>query len=220
MINKGAKLMGLLENIFNIFSNKNKDYHNKLHLEIHFHQQEEGSVFLESNIVKNKEEEYAHILLLTNYIWRNLSNLELEPSGMLNSELAQLSSGGKELLKEINRNSNKPKLVDYKGTKGRKRFTANLDYKSAEYIGNFQLHTKGFGLLGHGISYYAPVSVILLIKYLSKRYIEKNEEIFLEKMCDCFKLCSQEYFNDNINLQNEGRFTTQIADIIKTTYEK
>ena len=165
-----------------------------MQLEIHFHQQVKASIFLESNIKKSNEN-YAHILMLASYIYRTIYNLDEKPASELAWLLNEININGKDYLKNMinNYSPNEPKLVEYKGNQGRKSFTADLSYKNRNYIGDFRLYTNGFGFLGEGINYYSPSSVILLIRYLTKKYLKQNQGDFLIKICDCLKLCFQAY---------------------------
>lgn len=179
----------------------------KLNLEIDFYRQEEASVFLESNIPA-EQEQYSQVLLFCNYACRNMYNL-----GEAGYSLAMALSGvgkGKDFLKEIiNYDSpDAPRLVDKKGENGTKRFLATMTYYGSERIANFQLKTKGFGLLARGVGYYSPNSVILLLRYLGNKHIK--DEGFLEKLSEASRLCSGAY--EDLSPTTEGKITTLIAN--------
>jgi len=136
-------------------------------LEIHFHQQNEVSIFLE-NTTSGEDEIKSDLFLLSFFIARKLANLEQDNS--IGQSLAFVLENIEEQLDKIF-DPNKfddVLLVPYKGVRGRKRFLAHM-VVSDERV-NFRLKPKGFGILGKGLGYYSPVSAIMLIKYMGNKY--------------------------------------------------
>jgi hypothetical protein len=61
-------------------------------------------------------------------------------------------------------------LVPYQGRPGDKRFVAQLELDESRV--SLQLDAKGFGLLGQGVDYFASMSVVLVLRYLTEKYDE------------------------------------------------
>ena len=134
------------------------------HLEIHFHDQDVGSVLLEST--GGEDEQFGEVLLFCAFAARQMTNLG---GGPITDSLAGLLAQVPGHLPEIASHDPEggPHLVAYQGHKGRKGFSGDLD--ATERGVNFQLHLHGFGVLGRGVGYYAPTSVLLLLRYLALR---------------------------------------------------
>ncbi len=63
----------------------------------------------------------------------------------------------------------------HQGIQGRKRFLADLEYRSAQSV-NFQMEPKGFGFLGQGVNYYTPMSVVLAFNFLHSPHDNMKED--------------------------------------------
>jgi hypothetical protein len=57
-------------------------------------------------------------------------------------------------------------LVPFTRQKGKKRFLGTLDFDPGR--ARFLLHPKGFNAMGEGVNYYAPLSVAVLLRFLSR----------------------------------------------------
>ncbi|RMG40589.1 MAG: hypothetical protein D6732_03165, partial [Methanobacteriota archaeon] len=68
-----------------------------------------------------------------------------------------------QLAREISPNI--ARVTDFRGRKGRKQFHANVEVRGANRL-IFNLKPVGFGILGRGVNYYAPMSVVLAFQYL------------------------------------------------------
>lgn len=159
-----------------------------MNLEIHFHQQDEASVYLESN-ASGEDEKFGEILLFCCVVLRQMANLGIHHpiASSLATLVMQVSDNLTELVEyehEID-----VKLVEYKGSHGRKRFEAILKYSDTSF--NFKFKPKGFGLLARGVGYYAPVSVMILLRYLAKRRIEDQD--FILSLSQAAKRCGEVY---------------------------
>ena len=178
-------------------------------LEIHFHQQDEGSVFLE-NTASGEDEKFGEILLLCLYITRTFSNFgnDNHDGKMLALFLHETGEDIEKFKKEIS--NAEAKLIEYNGHKGRKYFTANLTYSedSLKYWQN----AKGFGIFAKGIGYYAPNSIIILLRYLMKK--RSNDNNFIEKLQTTCMMCSSTYNEGNIKLTNQHQVAFFIASAI------
>lgn len=66
-------------------------------------------------------------------------------------------------------------VKEYYGVDGQKQFIARMELRNKnKFI--FLLKTKGFGILGKGVNYYAPMSVILAFKYLYTLHDDQEPE--------------------------------------------
>lgn len=196
-------LISILKEIFHL-----KKRH-ELVLNINFHTQYKASVDLKTNtllIGKN----FSVILLLTNYLIRNLYNLNQELSDSLAEILGLFAAGEINILKQkIDRESDKePKLVENNNLEISGQFRAMLVYNDQDddHHGLFQLYANGFG---EYINYYSFYSVILLLKYLVKT--NKNNKKFINEMRQCSKLVKTAYEGNEINLENESGLAYVIA---------
>jgi len=65
----------------------------------------------------------------------------------------------------------KARVVPYRGSPGKKNFTANLSFSgdNASRV-SFILDTQGFGILGRGLGYYSPTSVVGLLIYMAREH--------------------------------------------------
>jgi hypothetical protein len=137
------------------------------HLEIHFHQQCEVSIFLE-NTAPVDHEIYSDLFLLSLFVTRNLGNLEQD-----NAVGQSLSYVLENIEKQSDQIFDPEKydeisLVPYKGVDGRKRFVA--DMMISEERLRFKLKPKGFGFWGRGLGFYSPSAVMMLIKFMGNKY--------------------------------------------------
>lgn len=120
-----------------------------MNLEIHFHQQDEASVYLESD-ASGKDEKFGEILLFCCFALRTMSNFGR--NSIASSLATMLSQIGDHLIELPNLHSpDEAKLVSYQGNQGRKRFVAKLRYNDKNFT--FKFKPKGLFLTG-GIDYY------------------------------------------------------------------
>ena len=133
-------------------------------LELHFYQQDEAAVFFE-NTGHGNEELLGEYLTYGLFVARTLTNLgNSESGGGLILVLEKMFQNPDEFLSsELGQ---MPKLVDYKGHGGRKIITSTMDYDESTSRVKYDVKYKGFGLLGRGTNYYAPISVTSLFRYL------------------------------------------------------
>lgn len=96
-------------------------------LEIHFHQEDQGSIFLENNAVDDDYKKSGELLLYAYYVTVQLVNLgrnevSLGIATLLNCLQDQLARFA------YHKSPNGAELVDFKGFPGRKRFLADLTW--------------------------------------------------------------------------------------------
>lgn len=179
--------------------------HIQSNLEINFHEQYSASVFLE-NSASNREEKFGEILLFSLFTIRTLVNLGGDPSA---SALALLlSKEVPENLEKITtqKEDNAANLVDYTGVKGRKRFISQLNCTDENL--NFKYDTNGFGFFASGMGYYAPNSVIILLKYLAKKRDDSEYRQGLERAA---MQCGLLYFDKKLTLSGQNQIAFLVA---------
>jgi len=174
-------------------------------LEIHFHQQDEASVYLESN-TSGKEGEFGEILMFCCFALRSMANLGRHP---ITSSLATLLSQIGDHLIELpdHYSPDDAKLVDYKGNPRRKRFIAGLRCTNENF--NFKFKPKGFGLLARGMGYYAPNSVIILLRYLVEKRIDDGD--FISNLSQAAKKCGEAYISGDLSPRTQHQIALMIA---------
>ena len=149
-------------------------------LEIHFHQEDQASVFLENNAIEDDYKKSGELLLYAYYVTRQLVNLGRNEVSL---GIATLLTGLQNQMAQAayHKSPNGPALVDYKGSPGRKNFLANLSWGDGKFW--FDLKQNGFGWFGRGIGYYCPQSILILLQYLARRRIEDLDYIaYLEQL--------------------------------------
>lgn len=166
-------------------------------LEIHFHQQEEASVYLESN-VDGRIEMFGEILLFCTYALRNMANFgHDDPENIAFSIAHTLKNVSNKI--DIIENMGGAKLVKYEGTPGRKRFLASLRFRDNDF--KFYNKTKGFGLFAKGMGYYSPNSIFILLKYLVSSRIQDKE--YLNRLSMAMELCGNCVINKELTVMNQ-----------------
>lgn len=141
---------------------------------VHFHDQDHASVELTINGVE--DERNTEVLLFCLFALRQLVNLgRSEPALRLAGFLSDAGANINEFIQH--QSSDAPRLVEWKGVQGEKRFVATLTRTDDHF--NFQMNQKGFGFFNRGIGYYAPHSVLLLLKHLGKRRSEDQRYVRL-----------------------------------------
>jgi len=177
-------------------------------LEIHFHEQDKGSVFLE-NTSSGEDEKFSEILLFCLFAVRTMVNLGNNNLGY--SVAVVLNDVCKKydiFLTFLDRyNDSEAKLVDYKGSEGRKRFFAELQVSDNNF--KFHYQTKGFGFLAKGIGYYAPNSVLLLLRHLSNK--RRKDEDYIKRLASAAYKCGDAFLKNVINIRNQGEIAMMIA---------
>jgi hypothetical protein len=101
-----------------------------------------------------------------------------------------------------------PKIVTEKEVKSKKRFTGNLHLQNNKAFFNLDLH--GFGLFGQGANWYAPISVVLFIRYLENIY--GSDYKFGDRLAKVANLCGLAYLNNEITITNQEDLSFWIVD--------
>ena len=151
--------------------------------EVHFHEQERLSVYLESNS-SCELEKVGEIGLLTMFALRMLSNLgkSQEADG-----LAQALCRAEDIvpLFATGQATGGFELIPYPGYEGRKRFYATFLLRDDEL--RLDMTPKGFGLLGTGLRYYAPVAVLGMLRHLAMK--RATDGAYLQRLATAASFC-------------------------------
>lgn len=91
--------------------------------------------------------------------------------------------------------SNEIQIVSKKILRGKKRFDSNL--KFTKHKSSFRLKVKGFGRMGIGVNYYAPLSVAILLNYLAKR--RKTDDEYLSALVLVASKCGNAVLNNQVS---------------------
>lgn len=67
------------------------------------------------------------------------------------------------------------------------------------------LRPKGFGIFATGVGYYAPVSVMALLRYLAEK--RASDSAFLASLGKACALCGDFYSEGQITLTNHAQLT-------------
>jgi hypothetical protein len=183
-----------------------------MRVKIHFHQQDEASIFLESNAIGDDQQRHellffscftatqlvhlANDMRGSSSLAKALSKLEL-PWAPVDDDLKAFTAS------ILSKAPDTPKLVDYKGSPCKKRFEAELRISfpnKGKIKVNLELQSKGFGLWGRGTTYYIPHSVLLLFEYLARRRIQDGD--YLYKLAEVAASCGKIYLNGKLSAEN------------------
>jgi hypothetical protein len=168
-------------------------------VEIHFHQQEQASVFLETNS-SGDAQRLGEIGLLSMFSLRMLGNLG---ENSVSDSLAMLLTHADEAILQAAYSPGKGavQIITYPGVRGRKEFSAWVRLRS-DAIG-FDMSYKGFGWLGIGLGYYAPTAVAVLLRYLAEKRADDAQ--FLASLGATAVACGNLQASRRITLTNQAQ---------------
>ncbi|MCX6391363.1 MAG: hypothetical protein NTX95_02525 [Actinobacteria bacterium] len=140
-----------------------------LEMEIWFPSQQEVTVFLGSSFVDRDERDVAYLSLFSYFAARTSANLGGSPAKrMLGAHLMNISSQG-EPAARFPLAENDVALCPPTTRGGRKGFTSTLKPDKRKFF-TYKLH--GFGMLGKGSEFYAPMAVFAFAAHLFDRHGE------------------------------------------------
>ncbi|UUO06300.1 hypothetical protein M4951_23465 [Blastopirellula sp. J2-11] len=172
--------------------------------EFNFHEQEVLSIFYETN-VSGRDEKFAELVFTAAFAIRSMSNLGVhEVTDALGQQLQVLArlidrTPAEMLLP-------KPKIVDYPGHNGRKRFIVSLRLNSDQM--RLDYSAKGFGFFSIGIGYYAPAAVSSLFRYYASRRID--DDSYLLAIADVAEACGQLQLHRQIQMTNHPQLVLML----------
>ena len=171
-----------------------------MRFEIHFHQQDEASVFLESSS-SGDDERFGEVLLASFFTARMLANLgPTHPSANSLAYLLGELDGNLEELAD-HEAADGARLTQYQGSKGRKGFRGTLIARDENL--NFQMHPWGFGMFGRGIGYYAPNSVVLLLRHLARR--RRRDDEYVGALEEALELVADAWTAGRVTVANQHK---------------
>jgi|GEM_PF-1920949 len=176
-------------------------------LEINFHEQDKASVFLETNAIE--DERFAKLLMFCCYTVRHLYNLSCggDPGDCgkaLAEFLTQISEAHVSLMRSELPDT--ASLVEYPGHPSDKRFIGRLKITDT----NLQYHMdlEGFDMLGIGLGYYSPNSVLILFQYLAKDHFKDKD---LDALIYAAVGCGMAFQNNQISLTSQNQVALSLA---------
>ncbi len=166
--------------------------------EIHFHQQEELSVFLESNCF-GPHEKAAQIGLFSMFALRTMGNFGISQPG---DHIGSFLANGGEIVPALaaGKATGGFRLVSYPGYVGRKQFVVNFRWR--DQSSEDSINTKGFGWFATGMGYYGPIAVFGLLRYLAVK--EREDECFIKNLAAAATACGNAQMRRKIELSSLG----------------
>lgn len=176
-------------------------------LEINFHEQDKASVFFETDAIE--DERFAELLMFCCYTVRHLYNLSCggdpgDCAKTLAKFLTQMSEAHVPLMRSELPDT--PSLVEYPGHPGDKRFIGRL--KITDKNLRFHMDLEGFDMLGTGLGYYSPNSVLLLFQYLANGHFKDKD---LDALICAAVGCGMAFQNNEISLTSQNQVALSVA---------
>jgi hypothetical protein len=165
--------------------------------EIHFHEQDTLSLFLESNSVGDLERA-AEIGVMTMASLRMMSSLGV---GEASDNLARFLMMGSAAIQKFasGEATGGFQIIPYPGHGGRKQFLFEFGCNDANL--SFNLVPKGFGWLARGVDFYGPLAIIGLLRHLAVR--QRYNEGFLQRLAAAAGHCGRAHLERRITLTNQ-----------------
>lgn len=167
--------------------------------EVHFHQQDQASVFSQSNIADSWNERLAEIGLFSFYSLRMFSNLGTNETS---DTLALMLQDPESAIEDVS-------VAAYSGYRGRHSFLSSLRFNEGfQFLlpmagqARFDFKAKGFGFLARGVGYYGPASVLVLLRYLAEK--RESDQVFLEALMEMAGFLGQWHLAREIGLRNQN----------------
>jgi hypothetical protein len=118
---------------------------------------------------------------------------------------------------------NVAQVKEYHGGGGQKQFISSMELRDKSIVG-FELQPKGFGILGKGINYYAPMSVILTFKYLYSLHdvwlhddwVPKNSR-FRKMLIKATNLCGNAFLQGRITTLSQLSLPLEIVNQVSSS---
>lgn len=104
-------------------------------------------------------------------------------------------------------------VKEHLGVDGQKQFIVDMELRDKRVI-SFDLQPKGFGILGKGANYYAPMSVILTFKYLYSLHDdwETENSRFRKMLMKAANLCGDAFLQGKITAVSQVSLPLEITD--------
>lgn len=175
---------------------------------IDFYQPNEASVNLTSSDSVQVESLATLALLFCCFTIRSLLILGESDTGYA---LAMSLSEAGDNLEEITnpRVANIPKIVDYRGISGQKKFTGKLIYTKRGF--QFNMGRKGFGFFKPDFGLYSINSVMLFLKFLVLKGADTSGYII--KLTTIVKNCAQVFITRQLSPKTEKELIASIMGL-------
>jgi len=179
-----------------------------VNLEIHFYNQDEASVFIESTFVGEQARE-VELLTFCLHTLRMMSNLGVSHpvSLALATVLSSVGESAAHIGEFLQDPASSPRLVTYRGNSGRKRFIAMLRTSNGAPT-SVRMKQEGFGFFATGVGYYAPNSVFCLLKHLGAQRQDDTE--YLNALAYAARSCGSCCLSGVLNIQNQAQLAMAI----------
>jgi hypothetical protein len=173
--------------------------------QIHFHQQNEVSVFFENNIPDKHTEMVGEIHLFVLFALRQMSNL-----GTAGDSLAEMLTTAAHAIESLagGYEVGGVRLIRYPGTPGMKQFLLTAQILSNQHV-HFDVKAKGFGFLWRGMGYYSPVAVQTLLRFLAIR--RANSPKYLSWLAQAAAACGAAQLGRKISVANHTPLSFSIV---------
>jgi len=121
--------------------------------------------------------------------------LMLGPPSMSKQDIRKAMSSSNPLANARDIMSDEIQIVGKGFMRGKKRFDGNL--KFTEHKSSFILNVKGFGMMGEGVNYYAPLSVAILLNYLAN--MRKTDDEYLSALAMVASKCGNAILSHQVS---------------------
>ena len=185
---------------------------------IDFYSKHEASVRVSFSLT-NEHILHYEVTLFSAFVFRQMSNLK--GSGLDQAIAEALIEAKDSIIDRFNLGDyinaadieiRIPTLVNYRG-KGDKGFDAVLNFlKTAPFpTPSMKLQTRGFGVLGKEVNYYALQSINILLNYFTVKYSGDPPRMYI--FSDASNLCGREYIAGNIGIgMSQGQAVMRILE--------
>jgi len=102
-----------------------------------------------------------------------------------------------------------PRRMRYSDSQGRKQFLARL--RMTDNSMQFDVTPRGSGSQGRGVSYYAPIAAIMLIRQIAGKH--DNDARFLGALGQAVTCCGELHLIRQITLTNHSQLVSSVLDI-------
>ena len=177
--------------------------------ELHFHQQDQLSIYTVSTAMGDIRDFVGEIGTLNFYALRMLNNLGRKPESyalaeclLATEQMISITNAGLPL--------DDLKLVPYAGHRGRHSFFLSYSWGHS-YAPKFKFKGKGFGWLWKGIGYYGPMSVLGFIRHLALKH--RGSTAHLEAIAHSMNFCATVHRSGKLNAVSYYNLAVAAAEI-------
>lgn len=184
-------------------------------LELHFYDQDRIAVCLECFALSEPNTKVAEVLTYANLALRHISNFGQGPIAE-SIAIALINAG--DAIEEIERFGKVqgfPGPVDYSGNPARKRFICSMLLSEAKDKLDFTIKLKGFGMFDKSLNYYAPVSLMVLLRKLCAK--RANDRPYLLRLGIIAAQCGVEYQAGSVRIADHHQLAYGLTKTIFDT---